>query len=281
MAAANIDGIKLKEAIDQFGSLQKAIENFESKKEALGNEVSQLKKDEDQLKVAKDKLATDIENLGVQFVEEKTKLELLASNFGQWQRQYNLFQSFIAMLLSSPSVNRSLKSLISFLKELAESGWVMTKTLDDLRGYFVSTIMGDYLKCFRCDSCGAQFIVNKEHQNEFYGNQYYCPACHFSLGVKPDDSFIKAMVSEEQMGNIVLVEKTLKEAKVLEPLKAFLEVPCEICGEPVKEWDNQNVKLAIDGFGYGHTRCWSGELGQLRQLRKFLEKERKEKKNPN
>ncbi len=59
---------------------------------------------------------------------------------------------------------------------------------------------------------------------------------------------------------------------MLLPFKAFLNVPCEICHEPIKEWDDYNVKLAIEGTGCGHTWCWNSELGQLIELRKAIEK---------
>jgi hypothetical protein len=33
----------------------------------------------------------------------------------------------------------------------------------------------------------------------------------------------------------------VKENEMLGAFKAFLDVPCEICHEPVKEWDEQNA----------------------------------------
>lgn len=269
MAITKIDGIKLKEAIDQFGSLQEALKNLESKKEALENRVSKRKKENHQLKLEKDEFVFDIEGLKKQFDEEKKKLESLAVNFGQWERQYNLFQSFIAMLLSSPSVETSLKSLISLLEELVESGWAMTKTLDDLRGYFVSTIMGDYLKCYRCKVCQAKFIVNKEPHYKFASNYYQCPSCHTSHGVEPDDTFLKAMVSDAQFDEILKVRDIQKENETLKPLEVFLNVACEICGKHVNEWDEHNVKIAVEKYGWGHTKCWNSAIGQLRLLLKF------------
>ena len=86
------------------------------------------------------------------------------------------------------------------------------------------------------------------------------------------------MVSEEQMENIILVEETLKENKALEPLKAFLDVPCEICHEPVKEWDDYNVKLTIESIGCGHTSCWKSESGQMKELLKAIQKFKKDTK---
>jgi hypothetical protein len=74
----------------------------------------------------------------------------------------------------------------------------------------------------------GKFIVNREPHYKSLGNYYQCPSCHTFYGVEPEDSFLKAMVSEEQMANFVLVEKTLKVNEALGPLKAFLNVPIVI-----------------------------------------------------
>lgn len=264
MAVVKINGAKLKQAVEKFGSLEKALENFENKKEVLETESSKLQKTNEELKLAKEKLIADIDELTNEYSEQKKKLQSLADNFGKWERQYNLFQGFIAMLLGSPSVDTSLRSLISLLQELIESGWMITKNTDELRSYFISTIMGDYLKSFQCKVCEAKFVVNREPYYQSISNYYQCPACHASFGVEPNDSFVKAMVSEEQMENIILMEETLKENKALEPLKAFLNVPCEICGYLINEWTEDNVKAVMSGYGWAHTKCWNGDVGKLK-----------------
>ena len=142
----------------------------------------------------------------------------------------------------------------------------MSKNADEMRSLFIRTVMGDYLKCLRCKICGAKFIVNKEPRYKSISNYYQCPSCHTSCGVEPDDSFLKAMVSEEQLENTQRIKEVLKENKVLKPLKAFLDVPCEICGELITEWTEQNVKMAVGGFGWGHSHCWNSDVGHLRQL---------------
>ena len=87
--------------------------------------------------------------------------------------------------------------------------------------------------------------------------------------------FFKALLSGEQLEDTLHLEKVLEEYEVLEPFKAFLEVPCEICHEPVTEWGDYSVKLAIQGIGCGHTACWNRELGRLIELRKAIEKVKK------
>ena len=145
-----------------------------------------------------------------------------------------------------------------------------------MRSLFIHTVMGDYLKSFRCDSCGAKFITNKKPQNKYFGNGYQCPVCHNWYAVKEDDSFLEALVSEKQLENTQHLEKVLGEYEVLLPFEAFLNAPCEICHEPIKEWDDFNVKLAIQGIGCGHTSCWNSQVGQWRQLGKAIQKVKKD-----
>ena len=104
------------------------------------------------------------------------------------------------------------------------------------------------------------------------GNGYYCPVCHNWYAVKEDDSFFKALVSEKQLEDTLHLEEVLKETEVLKPFKAFLIVLCEMCHKPIEEWDDYNVKLAIQGMGCGHTHCWKGDLGRLIEFQKTLEK---------
>jgi len=257
MEAKEIDFAKLNEAVEKFGSLQKVNAQLEKDKLALEKGNAQLKQDNKNLEAIRDKLAGQVEDIN-------TKKEDYQNHCG-----------FMAMVAESPSVTDSLKTLVASLQKLIDSGWHISKNADEMRSFFVRTVMGDYLKCYRCDSCGARFMVNKEPHYKFYGNEYYCPACHYSLGVKEDDSFLKALVSEKQIENTQHLEKLLEEYEVMKSFKAFLNVPCELCHEPIEEWDDYNVKLVIEGIGCGHTTCWKSEAGQLRELRKAIEKEKK------
>ena len=166
--------------------------------------------------------------------------------------------------------------MIALFQKLKEPVWYLPKNADEMRSLFVRTVMGDYLKYFRCDACGARFIINKKPKDKFYGNGYYCPVCHNWYAVKEDDSFLKAMVSEKQLEGTLHLEEVQKEIEVLEPFKAFLNAPCEMCNESVKEWNTQNVKLAVEGMGCGHTQCWNSQTGQIRQLIKAIQKVQKE-----
>ena len=74
------------------------------------------------------------------------------------------------------------------------------------------------------------------------------------------------------------LENVMQEYEVLEPFKAFLNVPCEICHEPITEWGDYNVKLAIQGIGCGHTHCWNSQSGQMKELLKAIQKFKKDTK---
>ena len=139
-------------------------------------------------------------------------------------------------------------------------------------------VMGDYLKCFRCDSCSAKFITNKKPKYKYFGNGYQCPVCHNWYAVKEDDSFLKALGSDKQLEDTLQLEEALKEIKVLKSFRAFLNTPCEICHEPIEEWNDYNVKLVIEGISCGHTSCWKSESGQMKELLKAIQKFKKDTK---
>lgn len=278
MEAKEIDFAKLNEAVEKFGSLQKANAQLEKDKLALEKGNAQLKQENKNLAATRDKLAGQIEDMSAKGKNLQDQLQSLFNKLKDHSYQYELFCGFIAMVAESPSVTDSLQTLVASLQKLIDSGWHISKNADEMRSLFIRTVMGDYLKCYRCDYCGARFIVNKEPHYKFYGNEYYCPACHYSLGVKEDDSFLKALVSEKQIENTQHLEKVLDEYGVLEPFKAFLNVPCEICHEPITEWGDYSVKLVIQGIGCGHTQCWNSQPGQMRELLKVIQKFKKDTK---
>jgi len=275
METKEVDFAKLNEAVEKFGSLQKVNAQLEKDKLALEKGNAQLKQENKNLAATRDKLAGQLEDMNTKMEDYQSQLQSHAKKIEVHSYQYELFCGFMAMVTESPSVTDSIDTIIASFQKLKEPGWYLPKNADQMRSLFVSTVMGDYLKCFRCDACGTKFIANKKPKYKFFGNGYYCPVCHNWYAVKEDDSFLKALVSEKQIENTQHLEKVLEEYGVLEPFKAFLTVPCEICHEPITEWDDYNVKLAIEGTGCGHTSCWNSELGRLIELRKAIEKVKK------
>ena len=272
MKAKEIDFTKLNEAVERFGSLQKANARLEKEGLTLEKENNQLKQENDELSLTSRRLASQIEDMSRKIEDRDSRLQSLYSEINVRSYQYELFCGFMAMVAESPSVTDSIEILIAVFQKLRDPGWSLPKSADDMRSLFVLVVMGDYLKCFRCDSCGAKFITNKEPQGKYFGNGCQCPVCHSWYAVGEDDSFLKALVSEKQLEDTLQLERVLREIETLKAFKAFLNAPCEMCHEPIKEWDDYDVELAFQGVGCGHTHCWKSELGRLRQLAKTIQK---------
>jgi hypothetical protein len=270
--AKNVDTSKLNNALEKFGSLQKANAQLEKDKLALEKENAQLKQENKNLAVTREKLTDQVEEINIEKENYQDQLQSLADQIKIHSYQYELFCAFMAMVAKSPSVTDSLDNLINLFLALKDPGIHLPKDPAIMRSLFISAVMGDYLKCYRCDSCGAKFITNKKPMDKYFGTGYYCPACHNWYAVKEDNSFLQAMVSEQQLENTIRLDKILKEYEVLLPFKAFLKEPCEMCHEPVNEWDEYNVKLAIQGIGCGHTSCWESDLGRMKELARALSK---------
>ena len=261
MAASKISSTKLNEAIKKFGSLHQAIEALDNEKQVSEKDNIQLKKENIELKLTRDKLLSEVAQLDGQISGKKDEWQSLSSKVQQHARQYQLFEAFVAMVAGSPSATSSLQVLATTINILC-TGWQASKKVDELRALFVRTVMGDYLKSFRCDYCKAQFMVNKKPHSQ-YLDYYECPACHSPSFMKPDDSFLKAMVSEEQLENVRRAEQLQKELDNFSPFKAFFDLKCEVCGQPVTQWTDQTIKGGIIGLGWGHEACWDTIKGSF------------------
>ena len=188
MKAKKIDFPKLNESVEKFGSLQKVNAQLGKDKLALEKGNAQLKQENKNLAATRDKLAGQVEGINTKKEDYQSQLQSLSNKIKTHSYQYELFCGFMAMVAESPSVTDSLKTLVASLQKLIDSGWHISKNADEMRSLFVRTVMGDYLKCYRCGSCGAKFITNKEPKYKFFGNGYYCPSCHDWYAVKEDDS---------------------------------------------------------------------------------------------
>jgi chromosome segregation ATPase len=162
MVPQKVNGTKLKQALDKFKSLESALEEMLKEKSTLEKDNARLKKENEQSELTRDKLSLEVNETNRKLNELKKQLDLLAKTADEYERRYKLFEGFLSMMATSPSVTNSIESAIASLQEILNSGWRSSAKPDELRTLFVRTTMGDYLKCFRCDSCGAKFIVNKE-----------------------------------------------------------------------------------------------------------------------
>ena len=282
MAAQQVDGNMIRRAIEEYGSLKNAKEVLKNEIAVLENEIAVLKNgraslekensqrenQNSELETTKARISTEIKDMDNRLENKRLELRQLSLAMIRDSRQYELFQGFLAMIRYSTSVSGDIKALIASLQELVGSGWNTSKSNKELRSLFVRRVFGDQLKSFQCELCGTRFMVNPGVDKKHVRSDYECPACHYSLWVKPDDSFLKAMVSEEQLENVYTAEKFIEENKKLEPLKMFYEVKCEICGDPIQEWTEENITKAVKEFGWAHNQCWNSDVG----LKKIVDK---------
>jgi hypothetical protein len=273
MGTNDIDSNKLNEALNKFGSLQKANAQLESDNLALEKKNTRLKQENGELSSSRDELASIVNDRRIEVASYQSQLESLATQIKSRSFQYELFCGFIAMVVESPSVTDSISTLITLFQTLKGSERYLPKNADEMRSLFIRTLIGDYLKCFHCGSCGAKFIVNKEPPLKTVLNHYQCPSCRTSFRVEPDDSFLKAMVSEKQVEGIRRSVEIQRENDSLKPFKIFFNIPCEVCGTPVTEWTDRNIQKGISGLGWGHTNCWDSPLGQAKQMAKLFTKQ--------
>ena len=159
--------------------------------------------------------------------------ERIEENKWQWE----FFELFIGMLLTSPSAPEPLAVLGFKIQDLCEKAWRHSTELTSAqrRAAFIIIVMGVYLHSIRCGKCGASFIVNKApNAYNQWRSSYYCPVCTYSSYTRPDDTFFDLMVSPElakkfqDMRNLLdIIEKTDLEA-LRKKLKVLDLVPGEI-----------------------------------------------------
>ena len=199
MVAPKVDGIRLKQALKEFGSLQRAVDTLKIQRKTLAAEVSASTKSranrlgeinhlDDIINEHKQNL-TDLKEA---FQKYKQDADDYMNTIKQFMYQYLIFESFIAMLKTSPSEKESIRDLVSNILIVGEAVWKFYDQPDRLRYLFVSTVLGDYLKCYRCDRCGLKFIANKEVKRPILSAD--CPICGALSSLKADDSFLEAML---------------------------------------------------------------------------------------
>jgi len=192
MTAPNVDMNELKRAIQEFGSLWKAIAQLRDRKSSLENSVVTLQTKSNTLEEVNRKRLDEMRQLDEAIKEYRKEFDELADQINKYGRQYKLFTSFVNMLLTSPFNNQSLEELAGYIHYFAKRGWRGSDSPRMLRCYFVFTILGNHLHCYKCQKCGIQFITNTEPTN--FAKHYYCPKCGFSSGIKGDDTFLETLI---------------------------------------------------------------------------------------
>ena len=267
-----VDAVKLGQAINEFGSLGKANDSCRRENETLTKDNGTLREERANLQAQKNDLLGSLKVTQQKLQEENQRLSRLSADRTKLERQHDLFDGWVAMLATSPSLGGSLEHVKRLIATLSSEPWQAMKPPEELRSLFVRTIMGDFLRCSHCDYCNASFLVNKEPYRSTH-NFYMCPACHCPR-TRANDSFLKAMVSDKQLENVRLVEQFERENRVLQPFKAFLESPCVVCGQPVNEWSDDLVQSVMKSSQPVHPQCRNTLEGQPRMsdsLRQFFQ----------
>jgi len=207
MISQKVNGISLKQAVEEFGSLQKAINSLKIQKKTLQTDLLALTRDMNSKEKTRVKYLEDLNHLKKTIEERKQNLDDLEKAFRKYRQdanefidnnkqlivQYYMVEGFVAMLHTSPSTKESIKELASNILMMGEAVWKFSNEPNKLRRLFVHTVLGEHLHCYRCDRCGLKLITNKEPQSHITG--YWCPDCGVLSSLKADNSFLEAMLN--------------------------------------------------------------------------------------
>jgi len=226
-----------------------------------------VKEDLDQLEVLRSQIEVCTQVL-LQLEEKRS----------QNRRQYDLFEGFVAMMLTSPSVDDTVNGLLLGLQRLVDSPWYPSRKPEEARWLFVRQVLGAYLHCFRCTNCGAKFIIDMKPDQ--YGIGYRCPKCDLRVSVVADDSFLEALLYPNQPNEVTRAQELQRDAERLKPLEVFLDIPCAVCGKPMaRNWTREEVLDIFKRCNWGHSACWNSLHGQfmlMQQVARLLGEKKKE-----
>jgi len=251
----------IREAIKNLGSLDKAIANRQKEEKAKKQTILDLSAEETRKRGILQGLNNQIAIMRRTITEQDRQIETKGELLLDWDErieerkwQWEFFELFVSMLLTSPSASETLAAIGLKLQELNEKGWTHSTELTSAqcRAAFIMIVMGAYLHSIHCGNCGASFIVNKAHNayNQ-WRSSYYCPVCNFQSYTRPDDTFFDLMVSPEltkkfqDMRNLLgIMGKTNLEA-VGQKLKLLNSLPNEVY-KALSEGRRIEVKI-LDG----------------------------------
>ena len=228
-----VDTARLKQLLSEFGSLEGAVAAKRKEKNTLEEDVARLRGERVKLEGDNRALEKRLDTLRAQVAEQNGLLEQIEAAVERRGRQYKLFESLVAMLLTSPSREGTLRGLVSYLDKLEQSGWHSVKKPGELKGIFIRVVLGYYLKCFQCGQCGARFILNMQPRYQPLSAPCTCPSCGSATRVKEDESFLEAMLSPGKEDNLTREQALQKEIDRIRPLEVFGNIPCATCGKAI------------------------------------------------
>jgi predicted nucleic acid-binding Zn-ribbon protein len=230
---AEVDTARLKQLLGELRSLEGAVVAKRKQKNTLEEDVAQLRGEYVKLEEGKRAFEKRLETLRSQVAEKNGLLQQIDGMVERRGQQYKLFESFIAMLLTSPSREVTLRELVSSLNKVEQSRWHTVTKPEELRGIFVLVFLGYYLKCFQCGECGGKFILNMQPRHKPLSAPCTCPSCGSVTRVTADESFLEAMLSPGGEENFTREQALQKEVDRLKPLEVFQNIPCATCGKAI------------------------------------------------
>lgn len=206
MTTKKINTAKLRQAINEFGTLQEAIDKLTIQKTSVEAKLAALTKEVNDKEYKSKTLNIEIEGLKKTILlhrqdlaylqktiaDDKKQVEEYRQSIKQFIYQYQLFESFLAILQSSPLEKKSIKDLAVEILMIGETTWTFSEPSEKMRWLFTYTVLGKHLHCYSCTRCETKFIVNKEPRSNMIG--YHCPVCSSSYSVRADNSFLEAML---------------------------------------------------------------------------------------
>ena len=234
----------IREAVKNLGSLDKAIAEREKEEKAWKQAILNLSGEErekmETLRGLDGRIAIKRQTIGEQDKKVESRRKLLEHWDERIERnkwQYEFFELFISMLLTSPSAPEPLLAIGLKIQELSKKRWTHSTelTFAQCRAVFIMIVMGGYLHSIHCGKCGASFIVNKPSNAYLsYRSSYDCPVCDLSSYTKPDDTFFDLMVSPELVKKLPATRAFLEIMEKMDPealvkkLKLLDSLPSEI-----------------------------------------------------
>jgi len=180
----------IREAIENLGSWDKAIAEREKEEKAWKQAILNLSGEErekmETLRGLDGRIAIKRQTIGEQDKKVESRRKLLEHWDERIERnkwQYEFFELFISMLLTSPSAPEPLLAIGLKIQELSKKRWTHSTelTFAQCRAVFIMIVMGGYLHSIHCGKCGASFIVNKPSNAYLsYRSSYDCPVCDLS-----------------------------------------------------------------------------------------------------
>ena len=193
MTAIEVNTAKLQQAIEEFGSLQKAIEVLELRKKEIETEYLTVSRDLDVKKKITVKYLNELKQLDSSIKERTEKLKEILISIDKYLKQYRLFESLVTMIQTPPHTVGDLEQLADIILVFSKMVWRSNILPEKARCLFVETVLGTHLHCYRCKGCGLKFIANQEAQNHILG--YRCPNCTLMSSMVADDSFLEALLN--------------------------------------------------------------------------------------